>query len=51
MTNQQTQDIADLLENYGQSILDLVADLRAATHADFPENCVMYRQNERREAR
>lgn len=49
MTNQQTQDIADLLENYGQSILDLVADLRAATHADFPENGMMYRQNEGRE--
>ena len=49
MTNQQTQDIADLLENYGQSILDLVADLRAATHADFPESDMMYRQNEGRE--
>ena len=46
MTNQQTQDIADLLENYGQSILDLVADLRAASNADFPEEPMMYRQNE-----
>lgn len=47
MNQQQTLDLADILENYGQSILDLVADLREASHADFPESCVMYRQNEK----
>lgn len=47
MTREQTRDLADILENYGQSILDLVADLREASHADFPESCVMYRQNEK----
>lgn len=47
MNRQQTLDLADILENYGQSILDLVADLREGSHADFPESCVMYRQNEK----
>ena len=50
MNVQEVQDMADMIESYGQALLDLVADMRAATHADFPENCMMYRQNERREA-
>lgn len=49
MPKQQLLDLADLLENQGQALLDLVADLRAAAHTDFTENGVMYRQNEPRE--
>lgn len=49
MPKQQFLDLADLLEDQGQALLDLVADLRAAAHTDFPENGVMYRQNEPRE--
>ena len=49
MNQQQTLDLADILENYGQSILDLVADLREGSHTDFQESRMMYRQNEGRE--
>ena len=46
MTARTLEDLADLIEAQGEALLDLVAEIRAEAHANFPETRMMYRQNE-----